>query len=147
MKALPLKWCVRPCVASLAEAVSQPEPIGNLRGGSAVIFRTMPSIARILLTSAILLGIISLIEWGAWRNVNRMCRKRSVGADSVGLEVVTLVQYIWTIVYFIRWPYWREFSIGWLLLTHAVLISLVVPKLFLCGWKCWRASGGKPNGR
>ena len=94
----------------------------------------MPSIARILLTSAILLGIISLIEWGAWRNVNRMW------AGNARLEqirwawrLVTLVQYIWTIVYFIRWPYWREFSIGWLLLTHAVLISLVVPKLFLCG--------------
>ena len=111
----------------------------------------MPSIARILLTSAILLGIISLIEWGAWRNVNRMW------AGNARLEqirwawrVVTVVQYVWTVIYFVRWPHWREFSIGWLLLTHAVLISLLVPKLFLCGvemlegiryWGQWALTG------
>lgn len=50
-----------------------------------------------------------------------------------GWRVVMAIQFIWTLVYFMRWPHWREFQPQYLLLTHAVLISLVVPKLFLCG--------------
>lgn len=50
-----------------------------------------------------------------------------------GWRIVTLIQFVWTIIYFMRWPHWREFQPQYLLLTHAVLISLVVPKLFLAG--------------
>ena len=111
----------------------------------------MPSIARILLTSAILLGILSLIEWGAWRNVNRMWAGNArLEQIRWGWRIVTLIQFVWTLIYFVRWPEWRQFSPGWLLLTHAVLISLVVPKLFLCGvemlegiryWGQWALTG------
>ena len=94
----------------------------------------MPSIARIILTSAILLGFVALIEWGAWRSMVRMWSgSPRFPAIRWGWRVVTAIQFIWTIVYFIRWPHWREFQPQYLLLTHAVLISLVVPKLFLCG--------------
>lgn len=94
----------------------------------------MPSIARIILSSAILLGFVALIEWGAWRSMVRMWSGNPrFPAIRWGWRVVTAIQFIWTIVYFIRWPHWREFQPQYLLLTHAVLISLVVPKLFLCG--------------
>lgn len=94
----------------------------------------MPNIGRILLTSVILLLIVGLIEWGAYRNVQRVW-----GASSRwnwikwSWRSVTLIQVVWTIIYFVRWPHWREFKPEWLLLTHAVLISLLIPKLFLSG--------------
>ena len=94
----------------------------------------MPNIGRILITSVILLLIVGLVEWGAYRNVQRVW-----GASSRwnwikwSWRSVTLIQVVWTIIYFVRWPHWREFKPEWLLLTHAVLISLLIPKLFLSG--------------
>lgn len=94
----------------------------------------MPSIARIILTSVILLGILGLIEWGAWRNLNRMWSEHArFNAIKWAWRGVGVVQLVWTMVYFLRWPHWREFKPEWLLLTHAVLISLLVPKLVLAG--------------
>jgi len=111
----------------------------------------MPSIARILLSSAILLAVMALIEWGAWRNVRRMWSGHVRYPQIRWVwRFVALVQFVWTIIYFSRWPHWREFSVGWLLLTHAVLISLLIPKLFLCGvelldglryWGQWAVTG------
>jgi len=89
---------------------------------------------RILITSAILLGILGLIEWGAWRNMARMW-SASARFSTIRWTwfSVTAVQIVWTLIYFWRWSHWREFAPQYLLLTHAVLISLAVPKLFLCG--------------
>lgn len=92
----------------------------------------MPSIARIILTSLILLGILGLVEWGGYRNMQRMWSGHArFNAIKWTWRGVSMVQLVWTIVYFFRWSYWREFSPEWLLLTHAVLISLLVPKLVL----------------
>ncbi len=94
----------------------------------------MPTTARILLTSAILFGFVALIELGAWRNMVRMWSGHiRFPLIRWGWRIVTLIQFVWTIIYFMRWPHWREFQPQYLLLTHAVLISLVVPKLFLAG--------------
>lgn len=114
----------------------------------------MPSVLRIAITSLILLALVGLIEWGAWRNVDRMWsghgRHAQIRWAWWGLA---LVQFVWMLVYFFRWPDWRQANPGWLLLTHAVLISLVVPKLFLCGvelleglryWGQWAVTGS-PN--
>lgn len=92
----------------------------------------MPNIGRILLTSVILLLIVGLIEWGAYRNVQRVWGGSSRwNWIKWSWRSVTLIQVVWTIIYFVRWPFWREFKPEWLLLTHAVLISLLIPKLFL----------------
>ena len=94
----------------------------------------MPSTLRILITSLILLGMVGLIEWGAWRNMSRMWSGHArFSAIRWGWFSVTALQFLWTLVYFWRWPHWREFQLQYLLVTHAVLISLAVPKLFLCG--------------
>ena len=45
----------------------------------------MPSIARIILSSAILLGFVALIEWGAWRSMVRMWSRVLGFRPSVGV--------------------------------------------------------------
>ena len=94
----------------------------------------MPTTLRILISSLITLGIIGLIEWGAWRNMGRMWSEHArFSAIRWGWFSVTALQFLWTLVYFWKWPHWREFQPQYLLVTHAVLISLMVPKLVLCG--------------
>ncbi|MBK12796.1 MAG: hypothetical protein CL849_04635 [Crocinitomicaceae bacterium] len=117
----------------------------------------MPSTAWILLTSAILFGFLALIELGAWRSMVRMWSGHArFNIIRWVWGVVMFIQFVWTIVYFMRWPHWREFQLQYLLLTHAVLISLLVPKLFLAGvealdglryWGQWAFSSkvSRPN--
>lgn len=94
----------------------------------------MPTTLRILISSLITLGIVGLIEWGAWKNMCRMWSEHArFSAIRWGWFSVTALQFLWTLVYFWKWPHWREFQPQCLLVTHAVLISLVVPKLVLCG--------------
>ena len=47
--------------------------------------------------------------------------------------VTMAIQLLWFAVYIFRWPIWREHHPSYLLLTHAVLISLLVPKIWLGG--------------
>ncbi len=94
----------------------------------------MPSTLRIIITSLILLGILGLIEWGAWRNMGRMWSGHArFSAIRWGWWSITAIQVAWTLLYFWKWPHWREFQPQYLLWTHAVLISIALPKLFLCG--------------
>ena len=81
-----------------------------------------------------LLGLILLIEWMAWRNIHRMWSSynRFDVVRKVWFAVVA-IQLVWFAIYIFRWPVWREHHPQYLLLTHAVLISLLVPKIWLGG--------------
>lgn len=94
----------------------------------------MPSWSRVMIVALILLGILLFLEWGAWRNMHRVwshfdhftwIRRIWFG--------VSLIQFIWFGIYVFRWSEWREHHPQLLLLTHAVLISLLIPKLWLTG--------------
>ena len=94
----------------------------------------MPSTARIILTGVILLGILLLIDWGAWRNMQRMW---SDHARFIWIRrawfTLTTIQLVWFVIYAVQWPVWREHHPGYLLVTHAFLLSLLFPKLWLVG--------------
>jgi predicted MPP superfamily phosphohydrolase len=81
-----------------------------------------------------LLGLILFIEWMAWRNVHRGWSSYS-RFDLVRKVwfVIVAIQLVWFAIYIFRWPVWREHHPQYLLLTHAVLISLLVPKIWLGG--------------
>ena len=94
----------------------------------------MPSTARMIWTALILLGILLLIEWGAWRNIHRVWSSNARFPLVRRVWFATaVIQFVWFGIYVFRWPIWREHHPQYLLLTHAVLISLLVPKLWLSG--------------
>ena len=94
----------------------------------------MPSTARIILTGVILLGILLLIDWGAWRNMHRMWSDhvRFIWIRRAWFTLST-IQMVWFVIYAVQWPAWREHHPGYLLVTHAFLLSLLFPKLWLVG--------------
>jgi len=94
----------------------------------------MPTVSTRVIIALILLGLILLIEWMAWRNFQRMWSglNRFDTVRKVWLGV-TVVQLMWFAVYTFRWDVWREHNPQYLLVTHAVLISLLVPKMWLGG--------------
>ena len=106
---------------------------------------------RIFIALLILLGIVALIEWGAWRNMVRMwAQHASFPWIRRVWWGVALAQFGWIALYFFRWQHWRESSPQLLLWTNAVLISLILPKLFLVGvevldglryWGQWAFTG------
>lgn len=94
----------------------------------------MPSTARMIWSALILLGILLLIEWGAWRNIHRVWSSNARFPLVRRVWFATaVIQFVWFGIYVFRWPIWREHHPQYLLLTHAVLISLLVPKLWLSG--------------
>lgn len=94
----------------------------------------MPTVATRVMMALVLLGLILFIEWMAWRNIHRMWSNYS-RFDNVRRVwlVVGAIQLVWFAIYIFRWPVWREHHPQYLLLTHAVLISLLVPKIWLGG--------------
>lgn len=94
----------------------------------------MPSATTRVIMALFLLGLILFIEWMAWRNVHRMWSHYSRFGLVRRVWFVTMaIQLLWFAVYIFRWPIWREHHPSYLLLTHAVLISLLVPKIWLGG--------------
>ena len=82
----------------------------------------------------ILLCFILLIEWGAWRNMHRMWSDHDkFSRIRRAWFSVSVVQLIWFGIYVFRWPVWRQEHPQFLLVTHAVLISLLIPKMWLFG--------------
>ena len=94
----------------------------------------MSSLVRVMWLALFILGIILLIEWGAWQNMLRMLSVH-VRFPSIrrGWFIISAVQLVWFGIYVFRWSFWREHQPQYLLVTHAVLISLLVPKLWLAG--------------
>ncbi|MCH1581854.1 MAG: metallophosphoesterase [Flavobacteriales bacterium] len=94
----------------------------------------MPSTARMIISALFLLGFVLLVEWGAWRSMHRMwSQHHRFELLRKVWWAVSVVQFLWFLLYLYRWPVWREHHPQYLLLTHAVLISLLVPKLWLGG--------------
>ncbi len=94
----------------------------------------MPSWSRVMIVALILLGILLFVEWGAWRNMQRVWSQHEpfVWIRRIWFGV-SLIQFIWFGIYVFSWSEWRENHPQLLLLTHAVLISLLIPKLWLTG--------------
>jgi predicted MPP superfamily phosphohydrolase len=94
----------------------------------------MPSWSRVMIVALILLGILLFVEWGSWRNMHRVWYQN--GAFTWIRRIwfgISLVQFVWFGIYVFRWSEWREHHPQFLLLTHAVLISLLIPKVWLAG--------------
>lgn len=94
----------------------------------------MPSWSRVMIVALILLGILLFVEWGSWRNMHRVWSQN--GAFTWIRRIwfgISLVQFVWFGIYVFRWSEWREHHPQLLLLTHAVLISLLIPKVWLAG--------------
>jgi len=94
----------------------------------------MPSWSRVMIVALILLGILLFVEWGSWRNMHRVWYQN--GAFTWIRRIwfgISLVQFVWFGIYVFRWSEWREHHPQLLLLTHAVLISLLIPKVWLAG--------------
>jgi predicted MPP superfamily phosphohydrolase len=87
-----------------------------------------------MIVALILLGILLFVEWGAWRNMQRVWSQHEpfVWIRRIWFGV-SLIQFIWFGIYVFSWSEWRENHPQLLLLTHAVLISLLIPKLWLTG--------------
>ena len=105
---------------------------------------------RIFIALLILLGIVALIEWGGGETCAHVGPACVLSLDSPDLVGVALAQFGWIALYFFRWQHWRESSPQLLLWTNAVLISLILPKLFLVGvevldglryWSQWAFTG------
>jgi predicted MPP superfamily phosphohydrolase len=87
-----------------------------------------------MIVALILLGILLFVEWGSWRNMHRVWYQN--GAFTWIRRIwfgISLVQFVWFGIYVFRWSEWREHHPQFLLLTHAVLISLLIPKVWLAG--------------
>lgn len=94
----------------------------------------MPSWSRVMIVALILLGILLFVEWGSWRNMHRVWSQNGAFAWIRRIWFgISLVQFVWFGIYVFRWSEWREHHPQLLLLTHAVLISLLIPKVWLAG--------------
>lgn len=94
--------------------------------------RTFAAMLSILIFLAVFLALLSLIEWGAWRSFRRMANSTN---NSKLLRrmwwTVTSVLGLWLIVYTFKWNVWREDCAGCFMAFHGVLLTFLVPKLFM----------------
>lgn len=80
----------------------------------------------------VVLLLLVLIEWGAWKSFQRSASKSKNNRVLRRMWwSITAILGLWLVVYVFRWEAWREQCVGCLMVFHAVLITFLIPKLFM----------------